>query len=104
MSEPIEVDLSSDGAPVRFIWRSVWYGVTSAPEPWLGRTAWWHSAARAPRGGGVPLEREMWRVDAVPLQGTRVRLDGSFDLTRLPDGSWQLAEAWDDELEMRLFA
>lgn len=104
VGEPIEVELSPDGAPVRFVWRKVRYGVTSAPEPWLGRTAWWRSNSRAPRGAGVRFEREMWRVDAVPLQGTRTRLDGSFDLARLPDGSWQLDEAWDDELEVRLFA
>lgn len=104
IGEPIEVDLSAEGAPVRFVWRGVRYGVISAPEPWLGREAWWRAAARAQRGSGTPFEREMWRVDAVPLQGVPRRVDGSFDLARLSDGTWSLEQAWDDDLEVRLFA
>ncbi|NLT26783.1 MAG: hypothetical protein GXX90_09085 [Microbacteriaceae bacterium] len=104
VDEPVEVELSPDGAPVRFVWRGVRYGVVSAPEPWLGREAWWVAARRAPRGAAPRFEREMWRVDAVPLQGTTRRLDGSFDLARRADGTWSLDRAWDDELDTRLFA
>ena len=104
VDEQVEVELSPNGAPVRFIWRGVRYGVTCAPEPWLSREPWWLAAQRAPRGSGGRFEREMWRVDATPLQSVRRPLDGSFDLTRLPDGSWSLARAWDDEIDERLFA
>lgn len=104
IDEPVDVELSPDGAPVRFTWRGVHYGVISAPEPWLGRRSWWQTDARAPRGGGTTIERELWRVDAVPLQGVHRRLDGSFDLARGASGCWQLERAWDDELDERLIA
>ena len=104
INEPVTVELSPNGAPVRFIWRGDTYGVISTPEPWLARESWWHTAARAARGSGIAIEREMWRVDAVPLRGMPQPVDTSFDLCRLRDGSWQLEQAWSGELDERLFA
>lgn len=104
IGEAVEVELSPHGSPARFTWRGTQYLVTTAPEPWFARERWWTTATGAARGSDVRFEREMWRVDAVPLQDAPARLDGSFDLARLADGSWLLDEAWDDDLEVRLFA
>lgn len=102
IDESIEVELSPNGAPVRFTWRGVVYGVIAAPEPWVGRRAWWHDG-RTTRGAGTrQFERELWRVDAVPLTGPGI--DGTFDLMHHPRGGWLIAEAWDDDLDQRLFA
>lgn len=102
IEEPVSVELSSRGAPVRFIWRGVSYGVVTAPELWFDRERWWLEVRRAPRGRMRSLDREMWRVDAVPI-GSELQLDGTFDLAHTADG-WRLMQAWDDELERRLFA
>ncbi len=102
IEEPVSVELSRWGAPVRFIWRGVRYGVVTAPELWFGRESWWLVARRAPRGQMRSFDREMWRVDAVPL-ASGLQLDGTFDLVHAVDG-WRLLQAWDDELECRLFA
>ena len=105
VNELVEVELSPGGAPVRFVWRGVRYGVVSAPEPWMGREPWWITARRAARGTSDPrFEREMWRVDAVALQAVSRPMDGSFDIARLPDGTWQLDRAFDDRADTRLFA
>lgn len=102
IEEPVSVELSPWGAPTRFVWRGVHYGVVTAPELWFGRESWWLAARRAPRGRARSFDREMWRVDAVSL-GHGMRYDGTFDLAHTDDG-WQLAQAWDDELDSRLFA
>ena len=102
VEEQVDVELSALGAPVRFVWRGVRYGVITAPEPWFGREPWWITARRAPRGATLPLDREMWRVDAVALGGPN-RMDGTFDLAHTAAG-WRLSQAWNDELETRLFA
>lgn len=100
IDEPISVDLSPGGAPARFVWRGAVYGVVSAPEPWIGRRAWWEApSARAPRGaGGALLETSCWRVDAVALSGRApIRSDASYDLERCPrTGDWRLAAVLDD--------
>lgn len=100
IDEPITVDLSPGGAPARFIWRGAVYGVVSAPEPWIGRRAWWEGeAARAPRGAGPSLlETSCWRVDAIALTASApVQADASFDLERCPrSGAWRLAAVLDD--------
>ncbi|MFD2675467.1 DUF6504 family protein [Gulosibacter bifidus] len=104
VNEPVVVECSPHGAPVRFHWRGVPYGVTSAPEPWFSREPWWQHVDRAAKGTAVRIERELWRVDAVPLHGTGSPVDGSFDLERDQTGNWLLDHVWDDELEHRLFA
>ncbi|GGA74869.1 hypothetical protein GCM10011490_26990 [Pseudoclavibacter endophyticus] len=102
IDEAIEVELTESGAPVRFTWRGVIYGVVSAPEPWVGRRAWWRDGRAARAAGERWLERELWRVDAVPLTGPGP--DGTFDLLRDPRRGWSIAEAWNDDLDQRLFA
>lgn len=108
IDEPVCVELSPSGAPIRFTWRGDVYGVISTPEPWIGRRSWWDgSTARAPRGAGASLlETECWRVDAVALTGRNVgRPDASYDLSRCPEhDAWVLSSAFDDELDHRLFA
>lgn len=104
IGEPVDVELSPNGAPVRFVWRGSTYGIISTPEPWLARETWWRTASRAARGSNTPIEREMWRVDAVPLRGMLQPGDTSFDLCRQRDGGWLLEQAWSGELDERLFA
>jgi hypothetical protein len=106
IEEPISVELSDDGSPIRFEWRGVFYGVTSAPERWFARRPWWQLDERAPRGtGGSSVDREMWRVDAVPLTAGAPRVDGTFDLgLHGATGSWRLSRASDDVLDAQLFA
>jgi Family of unknown function (DUF6504) len=106
IEEPVQVQLSAGGAPVRFRWRGVVYAVTSSPEPWISRQNWWQLVGRAPRGGGSRLlEVQMWRVDAVPLTDGTHRIDGTFDLCRNPLSlDWQLSNAFDDVLDTQLFA
>jgi hypothetical protein len=106
IEEPVIVELTDDGAPIRFEWRGVFYGVTSAPERWFARRPWWQLNSRAPRGTGEGLiDREMWRVDAVPLTMGAPRRDGTFDLGRQSTtGSWRLSRASDDVLDAQLFA
>lgn len=102
IDEPIEVELTPGGAPVRFTWRGVVYGVISAPEPWIGRRPWWRDGRAARAQGPRELERELWRVDAVPLTGPGP--DGAFDLLHHPSLGWSVVQAWDDDLDQRLFA
>jgi len=105
IDEPVSVKLSDDGSPVRFVWRGVVYGVISAPERWFARRPWWQLDARAPRGAGDTLiDREMWRVDALPLTDGASRLDGTFDLgLHAATGVWSLSRASDDVLDAQLF-
>jgi len=104
INEYITVETAETGAPVRFHWRGVPYAVVSAPEPWIGRKPWWSEARRVPRGTQA-IDVPMWRVDALPL-GHRARaLDGCYDLCFEPElGAWSLVNAWNDELDDRLFA
>ncbi|CAG7843824.1 hypothetical protein USB125703_00036 [Pseudoclavibacter triregionum] len=108
IDEPVTVELSPGGAPVRFEWRGERYGVVSVPEPWIGRRAWWDEpGGRAPRGAGPALlETSCWRVDAIALTGRGVGSpDASYDLARRPGTrEWRLAAAHDDALDERLFA
>lgn len=106
IEEPVGVELSDDGSPIRFEWRGVVYGVTSAPEHWFARRSWWQLDGRAPRGTGEALiDREMWRVDAVPLTAGAPRIDGTFDLgLHAATGAWRLSRASDDVLDAQLFA
>ena len=106
IEEPVSVELSDDGSPVRFVWRGVVYGVISAPERWFARRPWWQLDTRAPRGAGDTLiDREMWRVDALPLTAGASRLDGTYDLClHAATGAWSLTRASDDLLDAQLFA
>lgn len=106
IEEPAQVELSANGAPIRFTWRGVVYGVISSPELWISRQNWWQVTGRAPRGASSQLlEIQMWRVDAVPLTDGAVRIDGTFDLHRNPRSfEWQLSNAFDDHLDTQLFA
>jgi hypothetical protein len=100
IDEPVSVELSDDGSPVRFVWRGVVYGVISAPERWFARRPWWQLDARAPRGAGDTLI-----VDALPLTSGASLLDGTFDLGLHPaTGAWSLSRASDDVLDAQLFA
>lgn len=106
IEEPVTVELSDDGSPLRFEWRGVHYGVISAPERWFARRPWWLLDGRASLGTGEGLiDREMWRVDAVPLTAGTPRRDGTFDLAlRSAPGEWHMSRAFDDVLDTQLFA
>jgi len=106
VDEQVPVETTEGGAPLRFVWRGVVYGVVSAPERWVTRREWWRSAERAPRGGGESLlELPVWRVDALPLTDGAHRIDGTFDLALDPAaGAWLLLSVHDDQVEQQLFA
>ncbi|KIU02470.1 DUF6504 family protein [Frigoribacterium sp. MEB024] len=106
VDEKVPVETTADGAPLRFEWRGVVYGVVSSPELWVTRTDWWRSATRAPRGSSAHLlEMTVWRVDAVPLTDGAHRVDGTFDLALDGRGdSWLLLGVFDDRVEQQLFA
>nr|WP_208380625.1 DUF6504 family protein [Frigoribacterium endophyticum] len=107
VDEQVPVETTEGGAPLRFVWRGVVYGVVSAPEMWMTRREWWRSAPRAPRGLGAELlELPVWRVDALPLTDGAHRVDGTFDLALDPaeGGTWLLLGVYDDTVEQQLFA
>jgi hypothetical protein len=41
INESVSVETLASGAPIRFVWRGVTYGVVSSPEPWISRRSWW---------------------------------------------------------------
>ncbi|ROS62111.1 hypothetical protein EDF38_1213 [Frigoribacterium sp. PhB160] len=106
VDEQVPVETTEGGAPLRFVWRGVVYGVVSSPERWMTRREWWRSAQRAPRGAGEGLvEMPVWRVDALPLTDGAHRVDGTFDLALDPAGdTWLLLGVFDDRVEQQLFA
>lgn len=120
INEAISVETLPSGAPIRFVWRGVTYGVVSSPEPWISRRSWWsEGGVRVARGAAAGLlEVPMWRVDALPLTDGAQRLDGTFDLaqprarsaaatspSRLePVTGWVLVSAISEDLDERLFA
>lgn len=109
IDETVVVTTDAAGAPLRFEWRGTMHGVTSIPEPWVGRRAWWRESGRAPRGRGlVLLETYQWRVDAVALTGGGPEgldpVDGTYDIAFTFDRGWVLVSASDERLEAQLFA
>lgn len=109
VDETIDVVTDAAGAPLRFEWRGVTHGVTSIPEPWVGRRAWWRESGRAPRGRGLMLlETCQWLVDAVSLAGGGADgsepLDGTDDIAFMPDRGWVLMTASHERLEEQEFA
>jgi len=106
VDEGVPVETTGGGAPLRFTWRGVVYGVVSSPELWITRRDWWRSTSRAPRGAGADLlEMTVWRVDALPLTDGASRVDGTFDLALDPlTGGWSLLGVFDDRVDEQLFA
>lgn len=117
INESVSVETLPSGAPIRFVWRGVTYGVVSSPEPWISRRSWWtEGGVRVARGAAAGLlEVPMWRVDALPLTDGAHRMDGTFDLAQPTAGqptaaspadhaSWILVTAMSEELDERLFA
>ncbi len=43
--------------------RVTWH-VGAEPLRWYERVAWWETATRAPKGGGLRIDVEVWRVQA----------------------------------------
>jgi hypothetical protein len=104
INEHISVELLASGAPIRFTWRGVVYGVVSAPEPWITRRPWWVESSHVAKGSGN-IDLPVWRVDALPLTDGAQRMDGTFDLCYERDlRRWTLMNAYSDELDERLFA
>lgn len=112
INESVSVETLPSGAPIRFVWRGVTYGVVSSPEPWISRRSWWtEGGVRVARGAAAGLlEVPMWRVDALPLTDGAQRMDGTFDLAEPAAASaadhtnWILVTAMSEELDERLFA
>ena len=121
INEAISVETLPSGAPIRFVWRGVTYGVVSSPEPWISRRSWWNEGGvRVARGAAAGLlEVPMWRVDALPLTDGAQRMDGTFDLAQPrargaassvepsraePVANWVLVSAVSEDLDERLFA
>lgn len=79
--------------PTQFLWRGRLWKVRSVLARWVETPPWWPTAAReAAAVEGPPdqvatvvRDRECWRVEAGTGVGT-----GVFDLSRDPDGRWEL--------------
>ncbi|WP_329521789.1 DUF6504 family protein [Spirillospora sp. NBC_01491] len=85
--DPVEV-WTSDGRPVRFVWRGRLYTVRRVLEHWVATRDWWREP---PPAADVPGEREFWRVEATPERET-----GVYELRRdAATGSWLLSRLWD---------
>ena len=120
INESVSVETLPSGAPIRFVWRGVTYGVVSSPEPWMSRRSWWsETGVRVARGSAAArLDVPMWRVDALPLTDGARRMDGTFDLAQPAVGTrhkilgtpledtagWILVSARSEDLDERLFA
>ncbi|MFT6534571.1 MAG: hypothetical protein ACJAS7_000603 [Alpinimonas sp.] len=118
INESVSVETLASGAPIRFVWRGVTYGVVSSPEPWISRRSWWSEGGiRVARGATAGLLAvPMWRVDALPLTDGAHRMDGTFDLAQpvatlplsptapIESTGWVLVTAVSEELDERLFA
>ncbi|MDD0856706.1 hypothetical protein NHF46_00690 [Arthrobacter alpinus] len=61
--ESIEVIMVA-GAPVSFIRGGRTWHVGAEPVRWYERQSWWATTARAPKGGSLRIDVEVWQVQA----------------------------------------
>jgi hypothetical protein len=47
--ELVEMELQSDGLPLRFLWHGNWHPVAHVANRWRVRVSWWLPAAHAAR-------------------------------------------------------
>lgn len=59
----VEVELRA-GAPVSFIRADRTWHVGTEPVRWYERQPWWETARRAPKGGDLRIDVEVWQVQA----------------------------------------
>lgn len=110
INENVEVTTDHSGTPLAFTWRHVRYIIVSEPERWLAKVPWW-------RERHTLLERELWRVSALPCSGPRslhtpTPEEGTYDLSvehiknaaGAASAQWMLTEAHTEELDAQLFA
>nr|WP_146077533.1 DUF6504 family protein [Clavibacter michiganensis] len=84
----MSVATTSDGIPTRLDWDGRTFDVVRKPSPWVNRSAWWSTAARAPRGASDGLlEHLVYRLTIQDQAGHLVVVDA----TRLEAG-WSVSE------------
>lgn len=59
----VDVELVG-GAPVSFVRGGRTWRVGAEPVRWYERVAWWETATRAPKGGPLRIDVEVWQVQA----------------------------------------
>lgn len=92
LTESVDVDCGTDGAPVGVRWRGRHYRVAQEPVRWYERRAWWSEDARLPkdRGAGA-VDQQMWRVQAQLTARSELL---TLELVHTLDtGRWRLLEA-----------
>lgn len=84
----VRVATNPDGVPTRLEWDGQTFDVARKPLPWVDRSAWWTTAARAPRGAGNGLlEHLVYRLTIRDQTGQLVVVDAA----RLESG-WSVTE------------
>ena len=87
--DPVDV-WTSDGRPVRFVWRGRLYRVRRVLEHWVTTRDWWRE--QHPDGEATG-EREFWRVEAGAGRSANPGVyDLCFDWTA---NRWQLVQVMD---------
>jgi hypothetical protein len=84
----VSVATTPDGVPTRLEWNGRTFDVARKSLPWVDRSAWWSTAARAPRGAGEDLlEHLVYRLTIRDQTGHLVVVDAA----RLEAG-WSVSE------------
>jgi hypothetical protein len=84
----VSVATTPDGVPTRLEWDGRTFDVARKPLPWVDRSPWWSTTARAPRGaGGGLLEHLVYRLTVRDQAGHLVVVDAA----RLEAG-WSVSE------------
>lgn len=84
----VSVATTPDGVPTSLEWDGRKFDVARKPLPWVDRTPWWSTTARAPRGAGAGLlEHLVYRLTVRDQAGHLVVVDAA----RLEAG-WSVSE------------
>lgn len=78
--------------PTQFLWHGQVHLVRGVLARWSRRTPWWRPAGTEEQGGSVPLERQVWRVEA--SAGMRFGC-GVYDLVQEQEAGWLLERVSD---------
>jgi uncharacterized protein DUF6504 len=91
--EPIEVE-APEGSVEAFWWRGKRYHVRQVLCRWREASGWWQAAADVDKPWLAGEEREIIRLDAVPISNGLA--PGTYELARdLRAGTWTLFRVWD---------
>lgn len=90
LTQGVEVECGTSGAPVRVLWDGRVHSVAEEPVRWHQRRSWWVDGHRAPRDTDV-VDQEMWRVQV--RLSSRAALVTLELVHTLETGRWRLLRA-----------